>query len=230
MENLIGQKFNKLLVIGNSQIDKKKVICQCDCGKIKEINRYNLKSGLVRSCGCLHKEKVSTNLIGKNFGYLTVLEDTKKRDYNRNIIWKCQCNCGNICEIPTTRLQSGHTSSCGCFKSSKGEEKIKNILINNNIPFITQKTFKDLKIHKHLYFDFFINNQYLLEYDGEQHFKQVDNFSQTLEKQKKYDSFKNQWCKKNKIPLIRIPYTHLNNICLEDLLLETSKFIWKEDN
>jgi len=36
---------------------------------------------------------------------------------------------------------------------------------------------------------------------------------------------KNQWCKNNNIPLIRIPYTHLQNLCLEDLQLETSKFI-----
>jgi hypothetical protein len=35
--------------------------------------------------------------------------------------------------------------------------------------------------------------------------------------------FKNQWCKENNIPLIRIPYTHFEDICLEDLLLE-SKF------
>ena len=39
------------------------------------------------------------------------------------------------------------------------------------------------------------------------------------------DTYKNQWCKENNIPLIRIPYTHLNDLCLEDLLLETSKFI-----
>ena len=31
--------------------------------------------------------------------------------------------------------------------------------------------------------------------------------------------------KENNIPLIRIPYTHLQDLCLEDLQLETSKFI-----
>jgi len=36
---------------------------------------------------------------------------------------------------------------------------------------------------------------------------------------------KNQWCKENNIPLIRIPYTHLQDLCLEDLQLETSQFI-----
>ena len=48
-----------------------------------------------------------------------------------------------------------------------------------------------------------------------------ENFLKTQER----DALKNQWCKDNNIPLIRIPYTHLQNLCLEDLQLETSKFI-----
>jgi len=36
---------------------------------------------------------------------------------------------------------------------------------------------------------------------------------------------KNQWCKENNIPLIRIPYTHLKDLCIEDLLLETSNYV-----
>ena len=43
------------------------------------------------------------------------------------------------------------------------------------------------------------------------------------------DEIKNNWCIKNNIPLIRIPYTHLNNIKIEDLLLETSQYIYKGD-
>ena len=33
------------------------------------------------------------------------------------------------------------------------------------------------------------------------------------------------YAKEHNIPLIRIPYTRLNDLCLEDLLLETSTFI-----
>ena len=39
------------------------------------------------------------------------------------------------------------------------------------------------------------------------------------------DLIKNQWCRENDIPLIRIPYTHLTQLCIEDLLLETSQFL-----
>jgi len=36
---------------------------------------------------------------------------------------------------------------------------------------------------------------------------------------------KNTYCKEHNIPLIRIPYTHYNDLCIEDLLLETSNYI-----
>lgn len=79
-------------------------------------------------------------------------------------------------------------------------------------------------------FDFFINNKYIIEYDGKQHFKyfkSVNNWNtkDNFEKTQKHDNFKNQWCKENNIPIIRIPYTHFDNLCIEDLLLETSNFI-----
>lgn len=55
----------------------------------------------------------------------------------------------------------------------------------------------------------------ITHFGGEERFK----------KQQINDAFKNSWCEKNNIPIIRIPYTHLKNLCIEDLLLETSNFI-----
>ena len=79
-------------------------------------------------------------------------------------------------------------------------------------------------------FDFYVNNAYLIEYDGEQHFIPSSfggslSGKERLKIQKEYDNIKNKWCKDNNIPLIRIPYTHYNDLKLEDLLLETSQFI-----
>ncbi len=110
---------------------------------------------------------------------------------------------------------------------SKGEEKIIKILTKNNIHFITQKTFDDL-IYPSGYparFDFYVANKYLIEYDGIQHFEE-GNF---LNNNKKYDIIKNNYCKNKKIPLIRIPYYIYNDLKLEDLLLETTKFLLKGD-
>jgi len=45
-----------------------------------------------------------------------------------------------------------------------------------------------------------------------------------LKRQQWRDWYKNEWCKKNGIPLIRIPYTKLSSLTIEDLRLETTKF------
>lgn len=50
-------------------------------------------------------------------------------------------------------------------------------------------------------------------------------YRRKLLKDKELDEYKNQWCKENNIPLIRIPYIHLNDLCIEDLLLETTNFL-----
>ena len=63
----------------------------------------------------------SNNLIGQSFGLLKVIEKTNKRTSNRSVIWKCQCDCGNIVEVATPELkrQDGKgTRSCGCLKTS----------------------------------------------------------------------------------------------------------------
>lgn len=92
-----------------------------------------------------------------------------------------------------------------------------------NINYEVEKKFCTCKDQKELPFDFFINNQYLIEYDGEQHFKE-DNFF-NYDYTHNHDLIKSNWCKENNIPLIRIPYTHYNSLNLNDLLLETSEFI-----
>ena len=57
-----------------------------------------------------------------------------------------------------------------------------------------------------------------IEYDGEQHFYPVKFGStpnEALEKYKKtclHDEIKNQYCKDNNIPLIRIPYWEKDNM------------------
>ena len=79
------------------------------------------------------------------------------------------------------------------------------------------------------YFDFYLTDyNVLIEYDGIQHFEAREsswNTTENLLKTQKRDQIKNEWCKNNNIPLIRIPYTHLKNISLKDLLLDTSDFL-----
>ena len=54
---------------------------------------------------------------------------------------------------------------------------------------------------------FFKNNKldFLLEFDGRQHYEDVKFYPSTAITQK-YDLIKNQYCKNNNIKLVRIPY------------------------
>jgi hypothetical protein len=60
------------------------------------------------------KEKLHNNLIDKKFGRLLVIEKTNKR-INRNVVWKCLCDCGNIIEVKGASLSIKNTKSCGCI-------------------------------------------------------------------------------------------------------------------
>lgn len=57
-------------------------------------------------------------LAGQKFGKLTVLYRTDKRLHGK-VLWHCECECGNRCDVLSTRLVSGHTKSCGCFNSEQ---------------------------------------------------------------------------------------------------------------
>ena len=172
----------------------------------------------------------SKDLLGQKFGKLTVIDKTDKRDSSGAIIWKCQCECGNIIEVRTNSLTTAHTISCGCIQS-KGEYNIAKILNAYQISYQSQKKFDSCRFidtNAQAKFDFYIiKDNYLIEYDGNQHFyaKGTDwNTEEKFKKTQEHDAYKNQWCKDNNIPLIRIPYTKLDTLCIEDLMLETTQF------
>jgi hypothetical protein len=58
------------------------------------------------------------DLKRKRFNKLLVIEKTNKRQ-NGNIIWKCQCDCGNTVEIRSDYLRNNSTQSCGCIQKEK---------------------------------------------------------------------------------------------------------------
>lgn len=259
IENLTGQKFGQLQVLfyyGRDNSNKPMWTCQCSCGNITNVRAADLKSKKIISCGCwgqkarsqaLHLKALQKkdnpsfykNLKGQKFNMLTVIQFSKEKTLEKNqskkdnkrAYWKCQCDCGNITYVNTSDLLGGYVKSCGCLKSA-GEKKITELLSINNILFEKEKIFQScvLPSGNKARFDFYINNKYLIQYDGEQHFKEKASKNsffteEKLRKIKQSDNFKNQWCRQNNIPLIRIPYTHLENIEIKDLLLETSNFI-----
>ena len=235
--DLTGQKFGRLTVLDFYGSDKRRESiwrCQCECGNITNVLSSNLRKGYTKSCGCLQKEKAGKNTPIKDlsnmlFGQLTVLYPTSQR-LNGQVVWHCKCTCGKEIDVRSYNLISGNTFSCGCLKQSHGEYLIEQLLQKNNIQYEKEKTFSSCIFNdtKQLArFDFYVNNQYIIEFDGEQHFNYTQTGWNTKEhfiKTKEHDNYKNQWCKENNIPIIRIPYLHEKDICLEDLLL-TSSFI-----
>jgi very-short-patch-repair endonuclease/predicted nucleic acid-binding Zn-ribbon protein len=118
----------------------------------------------------------------------------------------------------------GH--SCPRCNSSKGENYIRNYLLENSYTILEQYSFKDSSI-KNLRFDFYIPEFNLaIEYDGIQHFKAIDYFGgdEVFLKIKKRDEIKNQYCKDNNINLLRIPYWEFHNI--DKILSEKIEYIY----
>ena len=223
-ENLIGKKFNRWTVIDYAPNKNRAVQwkCQCDCGTIRDVSSKNLKTNHSKSCGCLRKirasETHSIDLTGKQIGQLIVLERDENIQVPKNhrfIMWKCQCDCGNIVTISSDNLK--RQKSCGCIKSF-GEQEIQLILSENNIDFIREYKIKELN---NLRFDFYLPNfNRLIEFDGIQHFQPIDYFGgeNTFLNYQKNDKLKNDYANKYNIPLVRIPYYEKGKITLEMLL------------
>lgn len=235
-EDLTGRKFGRLIVLqrAHEHHDNHAYwLCQCDCGNVKEVAAHHLKSGATKSCGCLNNElRLERNainhisLVGKKFGKLTVIADAGYHASSHSSLNKCLCECGIEVIVSNTNLKSGNTQSCGCDRSSRGEKIISDLLIKYNIPFIREYTPTDLGFKGR--FDFAVldaNNEilYFIEFDGKQHFDKDSIFYRNHE----YDTIKNDYCYESGIPLIRIPYI-IKNIAIEDLQLETSKYIMSE--
>ena len=74
--------------------------------------------------------------------------------------------------VLSDNLRKGNTQSCGfCGEKSHGNIKISQILDENNIHYEKEKRFNSCKDSSYLPFDFYVNNKYLIEYDGKQHFQ-----------------------------------------------------------
>lgn len=238
MNNIIGQKFNRLTVLEKT-LNKRGTSylynCICDCGNYTMATSTELKSGHKKSCGCLHTEQrhnlgcsKKVNLIGQTFGELKVLEECLERKYER-VQWKCQCSCGKILIVTSKDLIENRKTHCGCkYVGSKGEEKIKNILLENNISFQTEYIFNDFisPEGRHYRFDFYLPEyNCLIEYDGKQHYIYDKGYGSDIKNIQHRDSIKNQYCIENNLLLIRIPYTHYNDLKIADLLPNTSQFL-----
>lgn len=189
-------------------------LCECVCGKEFVTHASSLRSGATTSCGCSKR----IDLTGQQIYWLTVI--ARAPDYINQkgeaiTRWLCKCKCGQEIIVRTSALTSNATKSCGCLGSSVAENEIKHLLNELNIKFKKEYTFKDLKSGQGPKatprFDFgilTINNELLglIEYQGPHHY--IPRFKNWGDAQRlRTDPLKREYCKKNNIPLLEIPYT-----------------------
>lgn len=234
-KDLTGKRFGRLVVeemIWDSHPTRCK--CRCDCGNECVIINTQLTSGKTKSCGCLQKE-VTSELNTKDF--TGMISDTgikfirRHKQTDKGVWeWECQCPCGNIFYAIPAKVANGHPTSCGCRTHvSSGEYMVEDVLSQHHIPYSTQYSFEDCKNVLPLRFDFAVednNNNvlFMIEYDGRQHFEPIDWFGgqEGFEQSKKRDQIKNEYCKSNNIPLLRLPYT-LTKDEIEEKILNQCK-------
>lgn len=227
-----GQKYNYITALypTDKKYDSSIIwMCQCECGKQLEVPSHLIK--ITKSCGCKTSELLSKansrDLTGQVFGRLTAKYKTGKKLHSKNV-WYCECSCGNSAEVITTSLVGGDTQSCGCI-SSKGEMYIEKVLKDNHILYEKQKIFADFVYNDtkaHPRYDFYLPDyNRLIEFDGEQHFKNKG-WNRDLSQQKERDAIKNNYALFHNISLVRIPYWERDNITL-DLILG-DKYLLKE--
>lgn len=240
--DLRGQEFGFWRVV-EKDVEKSKQarqgywICECSlCGTIASVRGTALRSGQSTKCEECNRHKVMTDESNNVYGKLTVKHFTQSK--NNRKMWLCQCECGNLIEVSTTDLRTGAVQSCGKCPSqlSHGANAIKLLLDKANISYKQEYIFEDFVFENghHPRFDFFIpEKNYIIEYDGEQHFyadtsPKSWNTPEKLKQTQQRDKIKNQYCLEHNIPIIRIPYyISISDLTIFDLIPETSKFIIK---
>lgn len=130
--NIIGKRFNRLLVLKKVDVPNRRSMyeCVCLCGEHTIVSKHNLIYGKIRSCGCLRKEigleKNLKDLTGQKFGRLTVLsKKIIEKNGRKKIMWDCLCSCGNRTLVEGYHLRRGDTQSCGCFGKERRIEAVR---------------------------------------------------------------------------------------------------------
>jgi hypothetical protein len=244
------------LACGNSYVEKREY--NLKIGAIGGIvyatgRRYNG----TRSCGCKqNKQFVNANttgiieedLTGQILNGWKLIEKTTMKDNNRSWLYICQSTIKPECfdlisirhlkdgRLPQARyankkyeeLQLTYTQPKAHL--SGPEEKMLSMLKESGLTGQGQVRYENCKDKLPLPFDFVINAKipYIIEVDGQQHFKPAWGGEEGFLMIRAHDLIKNKFCFDNNIPLIRIPdnveYTK------EDLIPETTRFLLTPEN
>lgn len=234
-EDLTSKHFTKLTPLYRVKVNKNNKytywLCQCECGNQVVVTAINLNRGHTQSCGCLRKEYVNNQLKYESGdiinGFTFLGRDLSRQTSSGSYYWFVKCPyCQKEYSVAPEAIRNERINSCGCLNLSHGELQIKQLLEAQGLSFKQQVAFSDLVSPRggNLRFDFGVYDPdgsltYLIEYDGEQHFKPKDKFGgeDGLQVLQSNDELKTQYCIKHGIGLIRIPYT-VQKIQVKDVI------------
>lgn len=171
------------------------------------------------------KGMIQSKHTDKNVGGAEIIAETDYIDMsNRSTIIVCKCQ---RCGYPFYTTKRSESTTCGCGNGiprktldefvkqrgcrSKGELKIAEFFDSLHIPYIQEKKFMDCADTNPLPFDFYLVSPqfgpFVVEFDGEQHFKPSEFFGgeAKFQIQRKHDLMKNRYCWSHGIRIIRIP-------------------------
>lgn len=115
----------------------------------------------------------------------------------------------NLWNVSWSSFQSGYNCPYDDYNKSYGERMVSAVLSSNHIEFTEQKPFINSDGIRQ-YIDFYTeyqNKSYCIEYNGIQHYENVDYFKTDLKYNQKQDKLKRKYCEENNITYIEIPYT-----------------------
>jgi Zn finger protein HypA/HybF involved in hydrogenase expression len=146
-------------------------------------------------------EFISASNLKHTKGYIYDFSDYKNMHKKVKIV--CPTH-GEFFQKPMAHVKG---SGCPKCSQSKGEMMIEKFLLDNNIEYISQKKFDDLKHKSHLIFDFYLPKfNTCIEFNGIQHYQPIEIFGgqKSFEISQIRDDMKVKYCLKNDINLIII--------------------------
>jgi hypothetical protein len=136
-EESVGKKFNKLTVIGTSNIRLHGhvcVVCKCECGNEKVVSLSDLYADKIKSCGCASKEKNSK----KRMDYIrAMIVKSDPKIGSAKVVYKRVYGDGNLLFDDFLMLSQLNCFYCGAEPANRF-----NVYVYNN----SHKTFSAERI------------------------------------------------------------------------------------
>lgn len=219
LKRVNGDKFD---VLGTYVANNVKIALRCNtCGSI--IYKRPCKMTCDKPDGCYvctgknrwknteyFKNEVAAR-FGDEFAVLGDYEKARKPLLVRHNL------CGDEYMVSPDNLLRGKGCPKCARRKSKYSRKVEDILTRMELFYIREKRFEDCKDVRVMPFDFYIPSlNVCIEVDGEQHYLGWDRKGGDLEYIQNHDAMKTEYCERNGIKLIRLPYFSFDDF--EDML------------